>query len=143
MYVQVGRLNPLLGLFHCALHPLPFFHGGVGGAVASGKLLERRGGGTNSVGRTGGNVLRLRVELSRRAAEVGTVGGTGADTVREVGSELHILVASSSENLLLFIKCRGLREGDTAAATVRYLHKTTEMRSGIHSATSEILKSQC
>lgn len=34
--------------------------------------------------------------------------------MRELRDKLHILVASSSENLLLFIKWRGLL-GDTAA----------------------------
>ena len=54
----------------------------------------------------------------------------GAQAVWEVGGGLHILVASSSEHLLLLIKWRGLRGGDTAA-TVRFSPGGQEMRSGI------------
>lgn len=71
----------------------------------------------DSVSRTWRTGLRLRGEPS--GARVDTVGGACTNTVWEVGSKLHILVASSSENLLLLIKCRGLREGDIAA-TVRF-----------------------
>lgn len=85
--------------------------------------LEGRDGGKNSVSRTRGIVLRLTGDFGRGEAEVGRVRGTGTDALRDLGSELHILVASSTENLLLFIKCRGLREGDTAA-TVRSSSKS-------------------
>ncbi len=104
-----------VGLFHCALHPFqrsstfPWR-----GTLTSERLLEWRDGWTNSASWTWGIVLRLRGDLSGGEDEVGTVGGTDTNAVREVGSELHILVASSSENLLLFIKCRGLREGDSS-----------------------------
>lgn len=45
------------------------------------------------------------------------MGDTSTDAVWELRGKLHILVASSSENLLLFIKWRGLGKGDTAAVT--------------------------
>lgn len=82
------------------------------------ELLEWRDGWSNSVCWTQGIVLRL----GWGEADVGTVGGASTRTVREVGSELYIVVASSSEYLRLFIKWRGLREGDTAA-TVRFSTK--------------------
>lgn len=50
-------------------------------------------------------VVRLWCELGSGGTQVGTVEHT--HTVRFVG--LHIVVASSSENLLLLIKCCGLR----------------------------------
>lgn len=103
------QTEPNVRLFLFALHPLPLFHGWVDGAVASGRQLEWRGGWTDSVSWTWGIVFRLRSKFSRGEARVGTVGGAGTDTVREVGSRLHILVASSSENLLLLIKWGGLR----------------------------------
>lgn len=79
------------------------------------RLLEWRNRRTNCVCRTWRIVVGLRRELGSGEAQVGTVESTGADTVRLLGSRLHILVASSSENLLLFIKCCRLGEGDTAA----------------------------
>lgn len=51
------------------------------------------------------------------------MGDTSTDAVWKLRDKLHILVASSSENLLLFIKWRGLGKGDTAA-TVTPAEKT-------------------
>lgn len=101
-----------------ALQLLLLYRWGVDGIEASEQLLERRDGGSNSVCWTQGIVLRL----GWGEADVGTVGGAATRTVRQVGSELYIVVASSSEYLRLFIKWRGLREGDTAA-TVRFSTK--------------------
>lgn len=36
--------EPNVGFLHFALHPLPLFHGGADGTVASEKVLERRDG---------------------------------------------------------------------------------------------------
>lgn len=59
-------------------------------------------------------IFRFRGETSRRQEWVGTVRGAGTSTVWEVGYKLYILVASSSENLLLFIKWCGLRGGNSS-----------------------------
>lgn len=61
------------------------------------------------------STTRLIFRLIGGEAGVDTVGGAGTDTMLEVVSGLHIMVASSSENLLLLIKWGGLREGETAA----------------------------
>lgn len=82
-------------------------------AVTSDWLLERGDGRADGASRTRGNVLRLRGVSRGGAAWVGTVGSTGVATMREGGGYFHIMVASSSENLLLFVKCRGLGEGNS------------------------------
>lgn len=97
----------MLGLSVFTLHPLPLPEGEMW-AVASGRLLELRSGWMNSVSRTWR--IFLRGKLSGGVDGVGNAGGAGTD----------ILVASSLENLLLLIKWRGLREGDTAAIVRRW-----------------------
>lgn len=93
-----------------SLYPLSLLHWRLDSAVAS----EGRDWGTDSVWWTWGIVLRLG-ELSW--GEISTVGNASTEAMWELRDELHILVASSSENLLLFIKWRGLLKGDTAAVT--------------------------
>lgn len=94
-----------------SLHPLSLLHWRLDIAVAS----KGRDRGTDSVWWTWGIVLRLRGELSW--GEISSVGTTSTNTMWELRETLHILVASSSENLLLFIKWRGLLKGDTTAVT--------------------------
>lgn len=73
-----------------------------------GGLLERRGRGAHGLGGAGRVVLGLGGELCRGEAGPGERLRQEAAMWRTSGGGLHILVASSSENLPLLIKSGGL-----------------------------------